>query len=167
MLDSDYVDENGSNYDIFRSADTPDADFILSSKKEFSDNDNESNDTSINNNNNNNDNYHSKYPFIPLQLIIPFNVLHEFVHIIDSDLLLKIPSINDNDDKRYYKNPLKGLAKELRLVLKNLQVVTLSISITIILIMLIRMLIIMRIYQYLVRLKDINSVSYKLIRYKN
>lgn len=41
--DSDYEDENGGNYDIFRSPDTPDAEgFILSPSEEFSDSDDNS-----------------------------------------------------------------------------------------------------------------------------
>lgn len=82
--DSDYVDDND---EIFRSPDTPNEDYLLSASEEFSENENaneNANDTSIN--------YHSKYPFIPLQLIIPFNLLHEFVDTIDSNSLLKIPS---------------------------------------------------------------------------
>lgn len=89
--DSDYEDENGGNYDIFRSPDTPDAEgFILSP---------------------------SKYPDIPLQLVIPFNMLHEFVDTIDSDLLLKIPSPpllslpNDNNNKKNKKKSVSCQTK--------------------------------------------------------
>lgn len=91
--ESDYEDENGGNYDIFRSPDTSDAEgFILSP---------------------------SKYPdIIPLQLVIPFNMLNEFVDTIDSDLLLKIPSPppllslpNDNNNKKNKKESVSCQTK--------------------------------------------------------
>lgn len=87
--------------------------FILSPSEEFSDSD----DNSINNNINDN-NCHSKYPDIPLQLLIPFNMLHEFVDTIDSDLLLKIPSPppllslpNDNNNKKNKKESVSCQTK--------------------------------------------------------